>query len=200
MFDIETLGQGSYSQITSIAAVQFDIASGRTFETFNEHVNISEKTDYGFKFEPSTVLWWLNQSKEAQNNFLNGQKNSKDIHRVLTLLNKFFFAIHDKSLIRKSNIYVWGRGPRFDMGILTNAYEKMNMPAPWDFRNERCVRTMEWLLPEAKTDTPKVDNVGHGESGGGSHDALLDAKYQIAYVSKIYNQLNLPLYSNAVSS
>lgn len=194
MLDIETLGQGPNAQITSIAAVEFDIETGATQRTFHEHINIA-KCKYGFDLEPDTILWWFKQSKAAQEAFLLGQKNSKPFSQVLTEFESWFRNLcYDDSLSNKlcaqrkiqavSDICIWGRGPRFDMGILTNAYNKLGRPIPWDFRNERCVRTIEWFAPRIKQNTTKVDITGHGADGGGLHDGLLDALYQIKYVSE----------------
>lgn len=199
MLDIETMGQGPNAQITSIAAVEFNIQTGEIQRTFHEHVDII-KCKYDFDLEPATILWWFKQSKAAQDTFLEGQKNSKPLTQILTEFENWFRGLcYANDLVHKlvaqrkvqaiSDICIWGRGPRFDMGILTNTYNRLGRQIPWDFRNERCVRTIEWLAPLIKHNTSKVDTTGHGAEGGGLHDGLLDAKYQIAYVSEIYKRI-----------
>lgn len=202
MLDIETMGQGANAQITSIAAVEFDIETGEHRRAFHEHVDITDNTtSHKFDLEPATILWWLNQSKEAQENFLKGQKKGLSCQRVLSKFRSWFNSLcfepeelSSRKLIaprpyqKKSDIFIWGRGPRFDQCILTNAYNKLSDEVPWDFRNERCVRTIEWLAPRIKAATPKVDVTGHGENGGGLHDGLLDALYQIKYVSETFKR------------
>ena len=45
---------------------------------------------------------------------------------------------------------IWGNSPRFDLGILQDAYRALNMKIPWDFRKERDVRTLVSFIPEIK--------------------------------------------------
>jgi hypothetical protein len=54
------------------------------------------------------------------------------------------------------------------------------MPIPWDFRKERCVRTLVSFAPEVKEAEPNT---------GVAHDALADCIFQINYCSKIFNKL-----------
>jgi hypothetical protein len=191
MLDIETLGQGSNVVITSVAAIQFDINTGQIGEKFHTYINIESCMDFDLKVEPSTLLWWLEQTDEARKGLIEGNKIGKSLDIALTDLKLFFNRIADSSIkqFKASDIIVWGRGPRFDMGILTNAYKKVGYLLPWNFRNEMCVRTMEWLRPLIKSKTPAVD-IGHGSTGRGLHNATFDALYQISYVSAIWNALN----------
>jgi hypothetical protein len=75
---------------------------------------------------------------------------------------------------------VWGNSARFDLGILSDAYNTVKLPIPWDFRKERCVRTLVAFAPEVKE--AEVNT-------GVAHDALADCVFQISYCSKIYNKL-----------
>lgn len=188
MLDIETLGDESGSIITSIGAVQFDPATGKTGKEFNRYIDIQSSHDAGLKMNPSTVLWWLAQTDEARSDLLNGNKQSIDIVNALTEFGQWLAWIPKpvtRDFYKPTDLYIWGRGPRFDMGILADAYRKTNLPIPWDTRKEMCVRTMEFLNPQLKKETPKTDT-GHGSKGMGKHNALLDCYYQLAYVSKIY--------------
>jgi hypothetical protein len=188
MLDLETWGQGSNSVIIQIAAVTFDITTGKFDSKFNMYINPNSSVEHGLKIEPDTMIWWFTQSDAARNNVVKKlQTGTGFINTLPDVLNEFtnWFKTHcDKNTI------VWGRGPRFDFGILTDAYKAINLHIPWNFRNEMCVRTMEWLRPDIKKSIPPVDNVGHGSEGGGTHDGLTDAFYQIKYVSAIWKDLN----------
>lgn len=194
MLDIETLGQGPDSVITSIAAVQFDIKTGEIGNTFRQDVNLDSNTKLGRKIDNSTLLWWFEQSPEAIKGLTNSFKKGADLSEVLKDLSIFFYTLN-----QRDEIFVWGRGPRFDQAILTHAYVSLERDIPWKFRNEMCVRTMEWLRPEIKVKTPKADKTGHGSNGGGLHDAFLDAKYQIAYVSNIYHDICMRVVTNTLT-
>lgn len=180
MLDIETLGDESGSIITSIGAVQFDPQNGQTGKTFHRYINIQTAHNAGLKMNPSTILWWLEQSDEARRELLNGNRKGLDIKDVLIEFSQWL------KIELNTVFYVWGRGPRFDMGILADAYRKINIAIPWDTRKELCVRTMEFINPEIKKDTTPVDS-GHGSEGMGTHNALLDCYFQIKYVSNIYH-------------
>lgn len=184
MLDIETLGQGPDSVITSIAAVQFDITTGKTQNAIRIDVNLESNFELNRKIDPSTLRWWLKQSHEAVKGLSKPFEKGVSLQEALRKLSNFFYFLNQKEII------VWGRGPRFDQAILTHAYTSLNRDVPWQFRNEMCIRTMEFLRPEVKASTPKADSTGHGSDGGGLHDAVLNAKYQIAYVSAIYKNLN----------
>lgn len=186
MIDLETWGQSSGSVIVQLSAAAFDIETGQYGTTFNMFIDPNSSVHHGLKIEPSTIIWWLNQSEAARNNLVKSLNTSIGTNTLPTVLADFsrWFKEHcDKDTI------VWGRGPRFDFGLLTDAYNAIGLPIPWNFRNEMCVRTMEWLRPLIKASVPKVDT-GHGSEGGGLHNGLLDAIYQLKYVSAIFKNLN----------
>lgn len=190
MLDIETLGDVSGSIITSIGAVQFDINTGETGKEFHKYIDIQSSYEAGLKMNPSTVLWWLGQTDEARQGLINGNKQGLPIVNALHEFGQWLSWCPKpitRDFYKPRDLYTWGRGPRFDMGILADAYRKLNLPIPWDTRREMCVRTMEFLHPDIKKGTPTVDT-GHGSNGMGLHDAILDCKYQIRYVCGIYKE------------
>lgn len=169
MIDIETLGNQSNSVITSIAGVEFDLDSGQTGKEFSINVDIQSCLDIGLEINASTLIWWFNQSKDAQMQML---VDPKPIEQALALLNGF---IDQKSI-------VWGNSCRFDLGLLQNAYTKLKMEIPWRYSNERCVRTLLMFQPKMKD---LIDFEGI------PHNAMHDCYYQIKYCSAIYNKLKI---------
>lgn len=167
MIDIETLGNQNNSVITSLAAVEFDIESGKIGKEFHENIEIQSCIDIGLLVSGSTIKWWFEQSKEAQYQMF---KNAKPLKTVLSNFSNWI----DKDSI------VWGNSCRFDCGILQNAYDKVGIKLPWKYQNERCVRTMLMFEPNIK-ETIKFE--------GTPHYALHDCYFQIKYCSAIYNKL-----------
>lgn len=191
MLDIETLGQGSNAVITSIAAVQFNPYTGERGSELVKDINLESSVQNGLNIEPGTLIWWLKQSEKAQKGLIKSCENGVSLTVGLRSLSSLFQQIvNSLPTYTIDNIYVWGRGPRFDMGILTNAYNKIGLPVPWNFRNELCVRTAEFFIPDIKKDTPKVDAIGHGSNSNGEHNPLKDCYYQIAYVSQTYKEIS----------
>lgn len=167
MLDIETMGNGSCSSIVSIGAVEFDINTGKTGKTFYLGVDLQSCLDAGLKVDASTVYWWLGQSDEARAAIC---KKGASLSSALIS----FSAFCDKT----KNI--WGNSARFDMGILSDAYRVIGLGLPWDFRNERDVRTLVAFAPEIKK---------KAVFKGTEHNPIDDCKFQIQYCSKIWKSL-----------
>lgn len=172
MIDIETLGNVSNSVIVSIGAIKFDMATGENGECFYQTIDIDSCLKKGMIVTGSTIRWWLSQSQEARDQLINGENTP--IEQALDNLSEFI----------SPNDIVWSNGLRFDISLLSDAYNLMGKSIPWDFRNERDVRTLVSFAPEIKR--RKVD-----EFKSTKHHALHDCALQIQYCSEIYNKINL---------
>lgn len=168
MLDIETFGNQAYSSILSIGAVEFDLISGDRGREFYVNIDLQSCLDLGLIINGSTLLWWMKQGEIAKAELMNPQKVL-----IIDALEMF------KDFCNK-DYYVWSRSPRFDCGILQNAYNKAKIDIPWDFRKERCVRTLESFAPEIKA---KFD------SKLNTHNPLDDCKYQISYCFEIFKAI-----------
>ncbi len=167
MVDIETMGNISYSSIISIAAVEFDIDSGETGKVFEINVDLQSCIDAGLILNADTIMWWMKQSDEARNSFKNSVSLAKALQSFGDFCNKKY--------------QIWGNSARFDLGILQNAYNKIQLDIPWDFRKERCVRTLVSFKPEIKNNFPYK---------GVAHNAVADCLNQIEYCCAIWKELN----------
>ncbi len=174
MLDIETMGTKPYSAIVSIGAVEFDIETGETGEEFYKRVSLESCEKHGLKIDASTVVWWLQQSEDAR------KEIAVDKGASTTLI---FFALGDlvEFMYNKEYEGIWGNSPSFDCARLREAYELSLADTPWDFRNERDVRTLVSFAPEIKNNTEKPDV---------AHNALQDCYYQIKYCSAIWKHIN----------
>ena len=169
MLDIETMGNKSYSAIVSIGAVKFNIETGETGETFYKNIELQSSLNAGLEINADTLMWWLQQNEEARKKLT---ENTIPLKEVLEDFTKF----------SSTDYQIWGNSARFDLGLLQNAYNKLNIPICWDFRKERCVRTLVSFAPEVKENT---------EFKGIAHDALSDCYNQIKYCSEIYKKLKI---------
>lgn len=168
MVDIETMAKGSYAAILSIAAVEFDICTGQTGNTFYVNVDLQSCIDAGLKTDPETVQWWAEQSPEA----IQALEEHKE---PLTVALQMF-----KKFIGKNSYQIWGNSARFDLGILENAFETVGIAKPWSYYNERCVRTLVSFAPEIKENMPFT---------GTKHNAIDDCLHQIKYCTAIWNHV-----------
>lgn len=168
MVDIETMATGSYAAIVSIAAVEFDIHTGATGNTFYVNVDLQSCLDAGLKTDEETKQWWAEQSNEAIQAWL---EHPQTLTEALRMFKRF---------IGITAYQVWGNSARFDLGILENAFEVLGMVKPWEYYNERCVRTLVSFAPEIKEQMPFT---------GTPHNAIDDCLHQIKYCSAIWNAL-----------
>lgn len=180
MVDLESWGQDSNSVIVQLSAVAFDINTGTCGNVFNKYIDPFSAARNGLKIEPGTVLWWMLQKDNARNNMVTNINRIVGKNTLANVLAEFSQWFQENC---SPNTIVWGRGPRFDFGLLTDAYRAVDLPTPWNFRNEMCVRTMEWLRPAVKQTVSL-------EEGTIAHDGVTDCIYQIKYVSAIYRSLN----------
>lgn len=171
MVDLETMGHDSYSSIVSIGAVEFNLATGETGEEFYTNVSLESCLNLGLIINADTVMWWMKQSDAARKELYD-----HDIHiaKAIQQFSEFVERCGGKSC------QVWGNSARFDLGILSDAYVKLQVPTPWSFTKERCVRTLVAFNPDIKKNTVFK---------GTAHNALHDCLFQIQYCSDIFKYL-----------
>ncbi|WP_163401478.1 3'-5' exonuclease [Flavobacterium fluviatile] len=168
MIDLETMANESFSAIISLAAVEFDINTGQTGKEFYINISLQSCIDLGLIVNADTIMWWMKQTDEARKSLLNGT-----VHIVDALTSFSGFCNKDYQ--------VWGNSARFDLGILQNAYNKAKLPICWDFKKERCVRTLVSFKPEIKANFKYL---------GVGHNALADCYNQIAYCHLTWSKIN----------
>lgn len=187
MIDLESFGQEPGNVILTISAVQFDIETGRLGRIYKNEIDLNSSLKWGLTIDPSTVMWWMKQSTEARKRIVESQEIGSDLKDVLDGFYKWFANLpaDENNLFDRDEIIVWGRGPRFDMGLLAYAYRLVGYKrTPWDFRKEKCVRTYESIAPHIKKQFDK-------ERTTILHDGEEDAKHQIKYVVAIEQLLRM---------
>ena len=164
MIDLETMGTGANAAIISIGAVKFDINGVDTVSPFYCNIDLKSAVSGGGVMDPSTVLWWLDQDKEA----IKALKGD-ELHINVALANFSHWLGNNKHLI-------WGNGSDFDNVILANTYNRSSLVMPWKYYNNRCYRTIK---NEFGSDIQFV-------RVGTAHNALDDAISQAEHLIKIY--------------
>ena len=138
MLDLETMGTKSNSAIISIGAVEFDILTGKTGREFYRNVSLQSCISLGLIVDADTIMWWMEQSQAARKSLTEGEVIS--INQALVDFREFC----------NKEYQIWGNSARFDLGLMQDAYNKANIDIPWDFRKEKCVRTLVSFNPEVK--------------------------------------------------
>ncbi|MGJ8516876.1 3'-5' exonuclease [Carnimonas bestiolae] len=150
--DLETLGIAKNSVILSAAIVT---DTGAELEIFP---NIDAQIANGRVVDADTMLWWFEQSEANRKQQTDSPRI--DLWTAIETLREFFNANLGKRTL------VWGNSPSFDCDILVD----FGKGRPWDFWQERDVRTARMLVGHTK---PRQ-----------SHSALSDAKAQLEDVLK----------------
>ncbi len=173
--DLEPYSTRADAAILAIGAVCMDSHSNE-LSRIKLLINIKDTVNNGH-VDPQTVEWWEKQSKEAQRlTFDDGQRFTLEV-----ALGRFY----EWYKMQGQTYGVWGNGATFDCGILRSAYDRLGMPCPWDFWEERDVRTVVALgklakLPDLKRDIP-FDGI--------PHNCVDDAAHQGRYTIELIRAL-----------
>lgn len=179
MVDLETMGKKHNAPIVAIGAVVFDPATGSIGESFYKVVCLDSSVNWGAVIEPSTVIWWLKQSSEARSAIVND-----DAIPLQDALLQFREFVSDNVAGGSKKAQVWGNGASFDNSILRSSYDCIAEDYPWEYWNDRDVRTMV-ELGQAISFDPKTTIPFEGSR----HNALADAIHQARYVSAIWQRI-----------
>lgn len=164
------MGTGSNAAIVSVGAVEFsDVGLGREFYT---RVDLKSSVAAGCTIDPSTVMWWLQQSEPARMELV---QDGQSLYMALTEFTTWMHTVTNG----KRDALLWGNGSDFDNVILASAYKQLNMSPPWKFYNNRCFRTLKSL---GRAEPP--------QRAGTHHNALDDAKFQAEWAIGIFKCLN----------
>ncbi|HDI8500899.1 TPA: 3'-5' exoribonuclease [Escherichia coli] len=176
MIDLETMGKKSNAPIVVIGAVFFDPQTGEIGPTFYIVISLVDAMDTGAVPDGSTIEWWLAQSSEARSAILVDQVKLVD---ALIQFREFINEYSDEKFVQ-----VWGNGATFDNTILRTSYERLNIPCPWRYYNDRDVRTIFELGKTIGFDARTVIPFE-----GVRHHALDDARHQAKYVTATIQKL-----------
>jgi hypothetical protein len=165
MVDLETLGVTSDAVIISIGAIEFELHGEYLLgKTFYRSVSIDSNLELKRHISEDTLIWWLQQSTDAQ----------KVFHEAKTTL---LLALRELSDWFPRDAMIWSNGASFDIPMIEHAMKDLHIEPPWAHWNSRCMRTLRGL-PGAKAvekPSPRI-----------AHNALEDATAQAIYVQRLH--------------
>jgi truncated hemoglobin YjbI len=175
MTDIETMSTEPNSAIVSIGACIFDPAGSDTVETLTDRfycsVSLESCIDIGLHMSPSTISWWLRQSREAQLALFT--EPHRPIRAALTEFRMWAQGI------KPAITTLWANDPDFDYVILKQAFRAANQMWPFEYYMHRSCRTaLDWGWPLG--DPPNF------RAGTTHHKADDDAAAQAVMVQAAY--------------
>ncbi len=162
--DLETLGVKPGCPILEVSAavVVRDASAGiQLFPT------LSGQLDSGARVDSDTLNWWMDDAQRAACDVVlkGASLHGIPVHRVLE---RFADWLSEVSAGRE--LRIWGNGPTFDLGILCEVYDRLDIRRPWQFWQERDLRTV-FDLAGGK---PEI------EFSGTKHVGLFDARHELA--------------------
>ncbi len=168
MIDLETMGTKPDSAIVSIGVVIFDPRLNKIGDKLYLELDWKNQDRV---IDPGTKEWWKGNSKEAK----------KALHGTLSLED----ALEEVAFFLPSDCKVWGNGATFDISMLENAYDQLDIEVPWKFWNIRDCRTINDLYEALRGGFNKA-------TGGTLHNALDDAYYQVQYINMMWYKISNP--------
>ena len=168
MIDLETLGTENDSVVLSIGAVEFECypKEFKILSVFSRALNTEEQEQVDRKVYSSTFMWWMRQTKEAQENLLKLHVTS--VKDALESLRTFCNGVRING--------IWGNGSMFDNVLIVSLAKSFSVKPPWSYKKDRCYRTLKNLYPNA------IEPVRSGVH----HDALDDATWQAEHLDQIF--------------
>jgi len=176
MLDLETMGVDYNAAVVSIGAVKFNPRGAigvlgnpkqENYQHFYRTILLQSLSENDFKFDGSTVAFWLGQDEEARKALL---ANAQPLDTVLSAFWEWYGP---------TSVPTWGNGAGFDNVILRNAFVKLAGLCPFKFYHDRCYRTLRSLFPDVQYVKPAL-----------AHHALQDAEAQAIHLQKLFNRIN----------
>lgn len=172
MTDIETLGTDTDSTIIQIAAIAFDITTGKIYTEFNGIANINKNTT-PIKVTGDTIQWWMRTNPQLFGELLNSGTHSSE--QLLAIFHTWL-----SQFTKPGNyMYLWGNGILFDNKMIQSQLESIGLDYPVFYRNDRDLRTLVELASLRLGMSEKDLRERWNDDSLTAHNALDDVKYQI---------------------
>lgn len=166
-FDFETAALCPTAAPLSIGAVAWNRNAKQSpfFETrefvadFFTNIDLTSCFFAGLTIDKKTQLFWSEQSEEAKNALLAGPK-----HTLRDTITDFFAWIEEiRKVVGAETVCLWSQGSDFDIAIMRNICEVLNMEIPVKYSNFRDHRTacMEFaakVMEEVDGSCPPAQN------------------------------------------
>ena len=130
MLDLETLGGGPGCAIASIGAVVF--TEEEVTQELEINVNVESCVDVGMRIDPATLIWWLQQSREAIDATFMQETMS------IGIAVDEFVSFYEENMCER----IWSHGATFDIPIMAEAARLCKRPPRINFRDARDTRTL----------------------------------------------------------
>ncbi len=166
MIDFETFGTSANACICQVGAVFFDKTTGELGAELSINIDAASSVEAGGIIDASTVYFWLQQSKEAQETLF---ANKTPILEAFNKLNDFLAPA----------TRIWSH-VTFDFVLLSNTMRMLKIKPSFSYKAGLDLRTLTFLSGLQVDKTPRK---------GVHHNGLDDAKHQVTYAVAALNHV-----------
>lgn len=131
--DIETLGTSPGAVVFSLGAVRLPV-EGPVYDEFYTTISVADSLAHGLVLDPKTLAWWL-EPKDARAFAELRAALRGDAPSLTQAFGRFFSWVKREDLI-------WAFPATFDCVLVREAAAKVGLRPPYNFKNERCLRTL----------------------------------------------------------
>jgi hypothetical protein len=194
--DFETLSVDNAAVVPSVAAVFGDLRTGVISERLHLRLNVQEQIKHGHIIDASTLEFWMKQDAAARGYMSQILAGKGVIPRAEAF--RQLYAFIDRL---PKGTRVFGNGPTFDLGICHKEFGVNGLP--WDFWDERCVRSWDDLLRvfanEKSADRVPFRGVKHNPLDDCEHEFARMA-YVVGYFMQYVTPASVANYDNAFNA
>lgn len=170
--DIESLDRKPSSVVLTVGATFIDVDTGVIVDEGYWRIEREEQLKLGRTIGMETLDFWMGQAYDTRVEAFPGP----DV--MLTPVWSFILEL-GHAWERNKCQAAWGNGASFDLGILESLADSFGACMPWDFRQQRCLRTLAKQMPQVPR--PKADI---------PHHAQFDARAQAVYLHRLIRCMN----------
>lgn len=159
MLDIETLSTKNTAVVLSMACFAWntdtELVIRSAIELYDKHnpfyLRLDATAQPSRHIDPKTVIWWMEQGKEAQDEVFSDRKPATNPKQALNLYREWIDSE------RPEVVYAWPS--TFDHVIIQNLHEDYDMKNAVHYRNQHCMKSIiafhntpcpplpPWLVP-----------------------------------------------------
>lgn len=189
MLDIETLSTRENPLVWCVALVEFCPNTGYVGNPRLWYLDRAEQHSLRRHVEPDTVLWTIKSGDAAGYGTWLLCNDSADIATIkdskpypITKIARLHAELKDilePDPMNESHNPIWANGASFDFCHLRTLFKTQDLPTPWLFRNESCMRSFRNRLPNRGYEYAPVVNAGI------AHRATDDVRYQAEWLQNM---------------
>lgn len=181
MIDLETLSTFPNAAVIAVAVAVYDDATPKAVSARGWFIDRDLVIGHE---DPSTKEWWESQAAETKRVVFGGNQSPKE---AMQEMNSFIAA--NCAGVKDDHVRLYADPGMFDFPILRHQLQQLGLNPAWNWRNERCMRTMKKELADNTGIT--IEDVSPEIPHHPVHDCLAQIR-ELQDLVEIYSMLKHP--------